>query len=632
IHPPLDQKLADKILNGEYVDFASIIHRDHLGETMTIKKTNNSTVTSIQKASAKRITEIDQWNKAFQIYADIYSAKYHSQAPQLFRYMSIIQNLSHNSQQWIAYDEKFRLPFVAPQSSILGHTQTKSLHTSYTRKVTVGSFKNQEPATNSNAQFLTNVATVRGPTVPVDAQSHSMHQRDPHTQQFMVKDPINFQNKSTCQHISLIKETDFPLPTPVLIHKFIDYIHGYDTDKTQFLAKGFSEGFPLGTEGILSPHTAQNHSSVHTHFTFVQNKLSKEVTRGRIKGPYNTPPLKIFVCSPLGAVPKRTPNCFRLIHDLSFSPSATLPAVNSLIPKQNSATFLNFAKDIGLPIKDSKTVHPNTSAELHGILVDTTSLTAKLPADKVSLLRDLLKSFKHRKKVTLKELQSLLGHLNFACKVIKPGRCFLRRLYDLTIGVIKPHHHIRMTSETRADLALWHAYLDNYNGCTLLTVEQFIPSTTLKLFSDAAGSKGFACTHGSSWTFGIFPEKVKHHHINILELYPIALAVTIFGHLWRNKNILFICDNMAVVYCLNKQTSKDKIMMKLIRAIVLTALENNFCFHSKHISTKNNTICDLLSRLQVSKALTLAPHLNKTPLPIPLNMSPHKLMQVNNSC
>ncbi|WAR05557.1 hypothetical protein MAR_020926 [Mya arenaria] len=215
----------------------------------------------------------------------------------------------------------------------------------------------------------------------------------------------------------------------------------------------------LGTERMFSPHIAQNHSSVHTHFTFVQNKLSKEVTWGRIKGPYNTPPLKNFVCSPLGAVPKCTPNCFRLIHDLSFSPSATLPAVNSLIPKQSSATFLNFAKDIGLPIKDSKTVHPNTSAEVHRILVDTTSLTAKLHADKVSLLHDLLKSFKQRKKVTLKELQSLFGHLNFACK----------RLYDLTIGVIKPHHHIRMTSETRADLALWHAFLDNYNGCTLLT-------------------------------------------------------------------------------------------------------------------------------------------------------------------
>ncbi|WAR22977.1 LOW QUALITY PROTEIN: hypothetical protein MAR_036646, partial [Mya arenaria] len=281
--------------------------------------------------------------------------------------------------------------------------------------------------------------------------------------------------------------------------------------------------------------------------------------------------------------------------------------------------FLDFAKTIGLPIKSSKTVFPNTQVEVHGILVDTNSLTASLPPDKVQLLRTLLEVLKN---VTLKQLQSLLGHLNFACKVIKPGRCFLRRLYDLTTGCAKPNHHIRLTSETKAVIALWHTFLNDYNGCTLLTGDRFTTSTTLKFFTDAAGSKGFACTHGSSWTFGIFPQKVKQHHISILELYPIALAVTMFGHLWQNINICFICDNMAVVYCLNKQSSKDKTMMKLIRNIVLSALENNFCFQAKHISTKKNTICDLLSRLQVQEALALAPHLNKTPLPLPIKMSP----------
>ena len=40
-----------------------------------------------------------------------------------------------------------------------------------------------------------------------------------------------------------------------------------------------------------------------------------------------------------------------------------------------------------------------------------------------------------RRKVTLVELQSLLGLLNFACKVIRPGRAFLRRLINLTCGL-----------------------------------------------------------------------------------------------------------------------------------------------------------------------------------------------------
>ncbi|XP_052796973.1 uncharacterized protein LOC128229245 isoform X1 [Mya arenaria] len=562
------------------------------------------------------------------------------------------------------------------------------------------------------------------------AQSHLICQRD------TLSTHQTFKNQATLQPNS---EKNFKLPTPVLINTLAPYLDGYDTDKTHFLVKGFNQGFSLGTADYIPPRVSQNHSSVHKNLDFVRNKIATEVTRGRIKGPYITPPLPNLVCSPLGAVPKRTKNSFRLIHDLSFPSSKAMPSVNSLIPKHNSVVtletfdhvaslilqcgrnctiakadieeafriipispldyhklgftfenkyyfdtvlpmgasssvaifeafstsiqwilqhklhinyvshiiddfifvghagsntcfnslqmFLDFAKTIGLPIKSSKTVFPNTQVEVHGILVDTNSLTASLPPDKVQLLRTLLESFKKRKKVTLKQLQSLLGHLNFACKVIKPGRCFLRRLYDLTIGCTKPNHHIRLTSETRADIALWHTFLNDYNGCTLLTGDRFTTSTTLKLFTDAAGSKGFACTHGSSWTFGIFPQKVKEHHINILELYPIALAVNMFGHLWQNTNICFICDNMAVVYCLNKQSSKDKTMMKLIRNIVLSALENNFCFQAKHISTKKNTICDLLSRLQVQEALTLAPHLNKTPLPLPIQMSPLALLQ-----
>ena len=51
----------------------------------------------------------------------------------------------------------------------------------------------------------------------------------------------------------------------------------------------------------------------------------------------------------------------------------------------------------------------------------------------------------NRKSVTLKELQSLIGLLNFACCVVVPGRAFLRRLIDLTRGVRKPTHHVRLT-------------------------------------------------------------------------------------------------------------------------------------------------------------------------------------------
>ena len=47
-------------------------------------------------------------------------------------------------------------------------------------------------------------------------------------------------------------------------------------------------------------------------------------------------------------------------------------------------------------------------------------------------------------KITLKEMQSLLGLLNIAYKVVSPGRAFCRRLINATMGIKKPHHKLRM--------------------------------------------------------------------------------------------------------------------------------------------------------------------------------------------
>ena len=58
-------------------------------------------------------------------------------------------------------------------------------------------------------------------------------------------------------------------------------------------------------------------------------------------------------------------------------------------------------------------------------------MEACLPLDKVDKCIGIISDFLKRKKVTLREVQSLTGFLNFACSVIIPGRAFL--LYSLDI-------------------------------------------------------------------------------------------------------------------------------------------------------------------------------------------------------
>lgn len=92
-------------------------------------------------------------------------------------------------------------------------------------------------------------------------------------------------------------------------------------------------------------------------------------------------------------------------------------------------TFLALADNLGISIKSEKTVYPTTCLTIYGIAIDSKAMVARLPRDKMDTIVSLLQEFKVKRKVSLRELQSLLGLLNFACGVIIPGRAFLRRLF-----------------------------------------------------------------------------------------------------------------------------------------------------------------------------------------------------------
>ena len=126
--------------------------------------------------------------------------------------------------------------------------------------------------------------------------------------------------------------------------------------------------------------------------------------------------------------------------------------------------------------------------------------------DKLHKCHSLLTAFYVRRKVTLKELQSLVGLLNFICSVIRPGRAFLRRLIDLTVGLKRPHHHVRLTKDAKADLQVWQRFVSGFNGRAFFLDDLWITSTTLGLFTDAAGSLGYGAVFGKQWFYGPWPE------------------------------------------------------------------------------------------------------------------------------
>ena len=124
-----------------------------------------------------------------------------------------------------------------------------------------------------------------------------------------------------------------------------------------------------------------------------------------------------------------------------------------------------------------------------------------------------------RKKITLKELQSPIGLLNFACSVVTPGRVFLRRLINLTVGIKHSHHFIRLTSEAKKDLWIWETFMSFFNGKSFFPADDWASSYSLRFYADSAQSSGYGLIFGKQWAYGTWPDSWNDHHISFLEFF-----------------------------------------------------------------------------------------------------------------
>ena len=132
--------------------------------------------------------------------------------------------------------------------------------------------------------------------------------------------------------------------------------------------------------------------------------------------------------------------------------------------KQQLDIFLMLCHYLGIPMAPEKTIGPSSTISFAGIELDSVLMEARLPPDKLVKYHDLIASSLRRRKITLREIQSLTGLLNFACTVVVPGRAFLQRLIDLTIGIHGPQFLIRLTREVKEDLKVWQQFLAGFNG------------------------------------------------------------------------------------------------------------------------------------------------------------------------
>ena len=438
--------------------------------------------------------------------------------------------------------------------------------------------------------------------------------------QFIIS-PLGLVPKKTPSEFRLIHHLSFPRGSSVNdgIPRDFSSVHYASTDDAISLIKQLGSGCFMAKTDIAS---AFRIIPIHPHdFRLLGMKWQGNYYFDRCLQMGCSTSCSIFesFSTALEWIAKKVLGTQAIIHILDdfFIVADTEAACGAQLEK-----FLTLCDDLGVPIAEGKTMGPFTSLQFAGISLDSITMQASLPDDKLAKCREQLTLCYRRKSVTLRELQSLIGLLNFTCSVIVPGRAFLRRLIDLTKGVRNPRHFIRVTRECKLDIQVWLSFLQQYNGKSFFLPDRWLTSKNLQLYTDSAGSLGYGAVFGRHWFYGSWPEKWKSFNITLLELYPIVIAAEIWGHLMANRCVVFFTDNRALVDIINKQTAKERGVMVLIRHLVLCCLRHNILFRSKHVLGVLNRECDLLSRLQVEEFRHLASRADEQPTAVPQHLLP----------
>ena len=208
----------------------------------------------------------------------------------------------------------------------------------------------------------------------------------------------------------------------------------------------------------------------------------------------------------------------------------------------------------------------------------------------------------NRRTCTKRDLDSLIGYLQFLTRVIPWGRAFLGRCIRLSCSRSRPRHHINLNQGFRLDIAWWQHVLPSWNGVSVFFDDEWHEPDQ---FEVDASTLGYGCYYfpffySEPWSAEERLEAQRSTRDSMPHLELLAIARATFGKSWCGRRILCRSDCLPACTALTKKYSPSAPMQRLIRIIGMLALQFNFDIRVLHIQSLHNTRADPLSRLDLT--------------------------------
>ena len=275
---------------------------------------------------------------------------------------------------------------------------------------------------------------------------------------------------------------------------------------------------------------------------------------------------------------------------------------------------------LGIPLAVEKVEGPTTSLVFLGIQLDSRQMEARLPPVKLIKVQELVASWLSKKNATKREILSLVGLLQHAAKVVRPGRSFVRRMFMTVAKVKELDHFTRLNKEFRSDLLWWHTFLLSWNGISFIQVVSAGEGADLVIQTDHSGSWGCAAFFEGRWFQWKWPSEWSLIAIMAKELVPIVLSCAVWGPCMSRKRVLFQCDYSSAVAAIQKGSAKESLVMHRLRSLWFFVACFDITVKAEHLPGSLNSTADQLSRNQMSHFFHCNPQVDLLPTPLPVEL------------
>ena len=265
-------------------------------------------------------------------------------------------------------------------------------------------------------------------------------------------------------------------------------------------------------------------------------------------------------------------------------------------PKLKEIPVVELTQSLGWIINQEKSeLKPTQVFSFVGYEYHLDSALVKPTQERWLKLQDLILRLKSKRVLTARCLMSLIGLLASTEKMVPEGRLHMRPFqfhlkehwrYPQSLDNLLP-----WTEAIAAHLDWWQNPSNVMKGADLHPKDH-----SIQLFTDAS-NEGWGAHLDQNSTKGLWSDREKRLHINVLELKAVSLALRDFKDQCQNQTVLVATDNSTVVAYINKQGGTHSAeMCALLWKIMTWCHHYHITLKARHIPGCLNVMADLLSR------------------------------------